>query len=328
MMNPSSNVGFRNIVGRCPAMREVYELIEQDAPEDFSVLVVGSSGTGKEAVARAIHDGSPRRNGPFVAFNCASFTPDLAARELFGHVRGAFTGANEAKVGLIEKANHGTLFFDEVGESRPDLQAMLLRVLQEHEFLPVGSTEVRKVDVRLVSATNADLVAKVEQGLVRSDFLYRVCDDEIRLPDLAERGDDVLLLAEHFVAEYAREGRPAALSPEAKMALRQYPFPGNVRELKSMIRCALARSRRDGLISPKHLGLDAQGARLKQSRMIDVQPWAHGTGQGTFIPAGATLEEGKRLQIQASLRAHGGNKTEAAKELGVDRSMLQNVRFE
>lgn len=310
-MDPSSVSNLRHIVGQCPEMLEVIRLIQEAALEDVSVLVLGSTGTGKEAVARAIHDSSPRKDGPFVAFNCAGLSPDLLASELFGSEKGAFTGATQQRVGLIEKADWGTLFCDELGAAPLNLQAMLLRALEEGEVMRVGSTEVRHVDLRIVAATNADLDAAVAQGTFRANLLYRVRGDVIRLPDLAERGDDVLLLAEHFLAEHALRGRRAFLGAEARTALKQFAFPGNVRQLEQMIIRAVTHRPHQGPLLPKHLGFEDASAPK-------VQAGTAPGGGGTYIPPGARLEEAKRLVAQAALRDAGGNKSEAARVLGVD----------
>jgi two-component system response regulator PilR (NtrC family) len=235
----------RSMIGTSAAMQRVFDLIAQVADTKATVLITGESGTGKEMVARAIHEGGDRRERPFVVVNCAAIPENLLESELFGHVRGAFTGAVASRAGLFEAADRGTLFLDEVGELPPPLQVKLLRVLQERTFRRVGGTHDQRADVRILSATNRDLALDVKQGRFREDLYYRLNVIEIRLPSLRERRDDVALLVDHFVARFAKElGKDVTgCSPQVMQKLLAYPFPGNVRELENVIERAVALSR-------------------------------------------------------------------------------------
>jgi DNA-binding NtrC family response regulator len=252
--------GFEGIVGNCAAMREVFERIRKVAPTSSTVLILGESGTGKELVARAIHAHSPRRDAPLVTVNCAAVPSSLIESELFGHERGAFTGATSAHAGLIEAADGGTLFLDEIGELPLTVQAQLLRVLQNGEVRRVGSTKVGRVNVRLVAATHRDLARMIQEGTFRSDLYFRLRVVDVKLPALRERGEDIEELALFLLESIcARLGRPRrTMSPAALQAIRAHPWPGNVRELEHAIERAviLAESEADALL-PKHLGLDA-----------------------------------------------------------------------
>src|SRR5436309_1970649 len=226
------------IVGSCPAMREVYKAIGRVAAQDVPVLITGESGTGKELVARAIYQHGPRARAPFLALNCAAIPEALLESELFGHEKGAFTGAERRRIGKFEQCHGGTLFLDEVGELPLLAQVKLLRVLQEQCFERVGGTETVRTDARLIAATNADLETLVAAGRFRSDLYFRLNVFTIRLPPLRERGDDLPLLVEYYLKRFARElGRPApVVTPEALAALKAYPWPGNVRELQSVLK--------------------------------------------------------------------------------------------
>lgn len=234
--------GFDDIIGGCPAMRKVFETIEQVAGSDVDVLVVGETGTGKELVARSIHRRSGRAAGPFVPVDCGAIPDSLLESEFFGHERGAFTGADSRRIGLVEFADGGTFFLDELGELPPLLQAKLLRMLQERKIRRVGGREEIEVDVRIVAATGRNLEEMIRQNRFRQDLFYRINVVRIDLPPLCERGDDIGLLAEYMAQRYGREmGRPAAsITPEAYQVLAQYRWPGNVRELQNVIRRGLA----------------------------------------------------------------------------------------
>jgi DNA-binding NtrC family response regulator len=239
---------FPNIVGKSERMLRVLDLVAQVAPSKSNILITGETGTGKELIAKAIHANSPRADKPFVGVNSGSLPPDLLESTLFGHVKGAFTGAVANRRGYFETANHGTIFFDEIGTLTPDMQVKLLRVIQEREFIPVGSTETIRVDVRILAATNADLAKLVEEGRFRQDLFYRLNVINIHLPPLRERKEDIPLLVEHFFQVYCREnnkflddeGRSTLrFEPDAMHLLMDYHWPGNVRELENAIERAV-----------------------------------------------------------------------------------------
>lgn len=229
------------MIGNSPVMHEIFERIQRVAPTDATVLILGESGTGKELVARAVHEQSPRREQPLITVNCAAIPDNLLESELFGHEKGAFTGAHDTHHGLVEAAHGGTLFLDEIGELPTDAQARLLRVLQEGEIRRIGSTQSRRVDVRLIAATNRDLKQEVERGNFRSDLYFRLHVMEILLPPLRDRGDDIRELAEHLLARTCKRlNRPSRhYSDEALEALYHYSWPGNVRELENVIERAV-----------------------------------------------------------------------------------------
>lgn len=232
---------FNNIIGKSRKMQEVFSLIEKVAPSNSTVLIYGSSGTGKELVAKAIHYNSPRANGPFIPFNCGAIPETLVESELFGHIKGAFTGAIQTKNGLFEEAHGGTLFLDEISNTLPSVQAKLLRVLQEKEITKVGSVERIKVDVRMIAATNIDLEAAVKRGEFREDLFYRLNVFPIFLPDLKDRKEDIPLLVYHFLDKYSKEMKKdiKGISKEAMKILLDYSWPGNVRELENAIERAV-----------------------------------------------------------------------------------------
>jgi DNA-binding NtrC family response regulator len=245
------------IIGECPAILDVFDRVRRVAPADVTVLVLGESGTGKELVARAIHELSPRREGPFVAVNCASIPENLIEAELFGFEKGAFTGATQKKQGLMEAAHGGTLFMDEIGELAPTVQSRLLRALQEGEIRAIGSTQNRRVDLRLLAATHRNLESLVQEGRFREDLYYRLRVMEVHLPPLRERGDDIERLAQHFLLRACEKlNRPRLeLAADTLQMLRRYAWPGNVRELGNAIERAVILC--DGpQILPAHLGLE------------------------------------------------------------------------
>ncbi len=292
------------LIARAPAMAPVLDLIERVGPSEANVLIVGEHGTGKEIVARRLHAVSPRAAGALVAVNAGGFSEGVFESELFGHVRGAFTDAKTDRVGCFELADGGTLFLDEIATVPLQQQTKLLRVLENREIQRVGSSKVRSVDVRVISATNADLGAMVAKGEFREDLLYRLNTVEIRLPPLRERVADVPLLAEHFLRQQAaRYGRPVeGFSPGAMDALMQHPWPGNVRELRHAVERSvlMARARR---IESADLGLRR---REDGSARLDE----------------LTLEEAERLMIEKALERHQGNVSKAAETLGLSRSAL------
>jgi DNA-binding NtrC family response regulator len=300
---------IENIVGRSPAMLDVYKMVARVAPTLSTVLVVGESGTGKELVARAIHTHSPRANGQFVAVNCTALTESLLESELFGHAKGAFTGAVAPRRGLFEEAQGGTLFLDEIGDVGPKMQAQLLRVLQEGEIRRVGGNEAIKVDVRVVAATNKELEEEVKAGRFREDLYFRINVVLVRLPPLRERRNDVPVLVRHFLAKYAARERRSdpGIAPEAMGALEGYGWPGNVRELENVIERALALSK-DGVILRSDLPAEVAGGQAPPPPgLVDDRP---------------TLAELERRYIELVLRETGGNKKRAAEILGIDRRTL------
>jgi DNA-binding NtrC family response regulator len=240
---------FNNIIGKSKKMQEVFSLIEKVAPSSSTVVIYGGSGTGKELVAKAIHYNSPRADRPFIPFNCGAIPETLVESELFGHTRGAFTGAVQAKKGLFEEANGGTLFLDEISTILPSVQVKLLRVLQEKEVMRVGSTERTKIDVRMIAATNVDLEAATKKGKFREDLFYRLHVFPIFLPELKERKEDIPLLAYHFLDRYSKEAKKEikGISKAAMKVLLDYHWPGNVRELENAIERAVIMADQDSL---------------------------------------------------------------------------------
>jgi DNA-binding NtrC family response regulator len=304
--------GFGEIVGRSPAMHETYAAIEALAQNTTTVLITGESGTGKELVARSIHSGGPRADRPFVALNCGAVSDTLLDSQLFGHRRGAFTGAVADHEGVFQAAHGGTLFLDEIADIPPALQVKFLRAIQEREVTPLGSTRPIKVDVRLVAATNRDLGAEVQAGNFRSDLFYRLNVVHLPLPPLRERREDIPLLAAHYVERYARQFNvaPKVIQPAALARLESYDWPGNIRELQNVIeRCfALAPSGDITVVSLAHLVRPQPSGATSPS--IDF---------GQEVP---TLEQTERILMEAALRQAGGNKNQAARLLGIDRQRL------
>lgn len=307
---------FSQIKGESPKLHRLFALMERVRDHDFPVLVRGESGTGKELVARAIHFTGRRRKGPFVAVNCAALPPNLLESELFGHVRGAFTGAVADRRGLFEAANGGTLLLDEIGEMPLEMQTKLLRVLQTSEIQRVGDSTIRKVDARIVTATHRDLQAMTTQGTFREDLLYRLRVVELEIPPLRQREEDIPMLVEHFLAENraAGVGRVERIAPAALQKLRQYPWPGNVRQLEMMLKSAC---------------LFADGAVLQ---LADVEPLLH-KGKSPDVHENeaepdwlmtATLDDVITRVVQGRVDALAGNKRRAAESLGIDRGTLYN----
>ena len=303
--------GFGEIVGRSAGMREIYGAIDALAQNTTTVLITGESGTGKELVARSIHTRGPRAERPFVALNCGAVSDTLLDSQLFGHRRGAFTGAVADHDGVFQAAHGGTLFLDEIADIPAGLQVKFLRAIQEREVTPLGSTRPIKVDVRLVAATNRDLGAEVQAGNFRSDLYYRLNVVQLPLPPLRERRDDIPILAAHYVERYAKQFNvaPKTIQPAALAKLESYEWPGNVRELQNVIeRCfALAPSGDITLASLSHLVGSPPAA---EAPAIDF---------GAAVP---TLESTERSLIEAALRQAGGNKNQTARLLGIDRQRL------
>jgi DNA-binding NtrC family response regulator len=297
------------VVGRSPAMVEVYRTVARVATSRSTVLIEGESGTGKELIAAALHRHSDRAGGRFVAVDCGSLTDSLLESELFGYVRGAFTGAVGEKKGLFEEANGGTIFLDEIGDIGPSMQAKLLRVLQEYETKRVGGQEWIHVDVRVVAATNRNLEQLVQRGTFREDLFYRLKVVVITLPPLRDRREDIPLLAEYFVRRHAaRSKKPIAqLSPEAMRLLTEHPWPGNIRELEHCIERAVAL---------------ASGQVLTPA---DLAPELRATIDSTLFKGAPTLEEVKRRYLAHVLEETGGNISRAAGILGVERRSLQRM---
>jgi DNA-binding NtrC family response regulator len=300
------------LTGRSAAMVSVYKLIAHAARSDATVLVTGGSGTGKELVARAIHNFSPRANRPFIAVNCAGLTDTLLESELFGHLKGAFTGAQTDRAGLFEAADGGTLFLDELASTSAAFQASLLRALQSGEVRRVGSTQARRVNVRVIGASNALLDTLVEAGTFRADLFYRLSVLTIDLPPLRQRGDDVELLAQHFLRRASGEGQsPLRLTREAADVLRAYSFPGNVRELENALTRAAA------LSSNRLITLEALPARIQQSAGRTLN-----TAQD-IIADRPTMEELERRYLQIVLHEAGGNQRRTAQVLGLSQRTIQ-----
>ncbi len=303
---PAASDELGGVIGRSTAMVDVYKTIARVAPGRSTVLILGESGTGKELVARAIHRHGPRRKQPFVAVDCGALTETLLESELFGHVRGAFTDAKTDRTGAFELADGGTLFLDEVGNMPMAQQAKLLRVLQTGEFNPVGSSKVRKADVRVVAATNARLADEVGQGRFREDLLYRLNTVEIHLPPLRERGEDIPHLAQHFLTQQAAKYGKAlkGFQPDALEALVRHPWTGNVRELEHAVERSV---------------LMARGDRIAAEDLFLSPAARRDSGQ---LYESMTLDEAERHLIQRALSRCAGNVSEAARELGVSRSAL------
>jgi len=300
------------IVGRSRAMERVFELLSKLKDSESAVLIQGENGTGKEIVAQAIHRNSARRDRPFVMQNCSALNDNLLDSELFGHVRGSFTGAIRDKKGLFEAANGGTFFMDEIAEMSPSLQVKLLRVLQEGVFTPVGSTEPRRVDVRIVAATNRDLKEMVETGKFREDLFYRINVITIRVPPLRERREDIPLLVEHFLQKHAsRTSREMkTIAPKALDVLLSYNWPGNVRQLENEIQRAIVLSGSSHVI-----GDDV----LSPVLMAGTQSTVHVKLQGKLRDA---MEQVERHILQDGLRRNGWNKSKLSRELGISRATL------
>ncbi|HKE59220.1 MAG TPA: sigma-54 dependent transcriptional regulator [Pyrinomonadaceae bacterium] len=314
----SNKLGMRpTIVGQSPAMRKLFSVIERVAPTDSSVLITGATGTGKELVARAIHDQSTRHNGDFVDINCSAIPETLIEAELFGHQRGSFTGANENRCGLFEKASGGTLFLDEVDALNLSAQAKLLRVLQERTVRRIGARANIAVDVRVISATNCDLAQAVAAGRFRADLYYRLRVLPLQLPELCSRTGDVKLLVDHFLRLKAerQQQTPRQFSVEAMRVLNEYPWPGNVRELENVVEYAVA----IGL--GEKLDVDDLPPELLQAQLRtdgdDLQQLLQAYMNDT-VP----LAEIEKRYILSVLKQFGGNQVRTAAALGIDRSKL------
>lgn len=315
--------GFHGILGQSPVMEQVFEQIRRISQTQEPVLITGESGVGKELVARSIHQCSPRSKGPFVAVNCAGFPKDLIESELFGYLKGAFTGAVQDKPGLFSQAAGGTIFLDEIGELPLELQAKLLRVVQERAFRPVGGNEEKPVDVHIVAATNRNLSEEIAENRFREDLFFRLETFVVEVPPLRKRGQDIDQLIAHFIAEFSAENNKQVpgIDQEALAVLRAYPYPGNVRELQSILRRCLLFAEEGKAISKRHLPAKIVGNRPPTNRhqgdngeLTIILP--EHTGQ---LP---TLEEVRRKYIELILKETNGNKKRTAEILGIGRRTL------
>jgi len=306
---------FGELVGKSPAMQQLYRLIEQVAPSRSTVLIQGESGTGKELVAQAIHLKSGRPEEAFVVVNSGSMPADLLESNLFGHVKGAFTGAIQSKKGLFEVANGGSIFFDEISTIKPDVQAKLLRVIQEKEFLPLGAVQSEQVNVRIIAATNIDLQVLVQRGEFREDLYYRLNVINIKLPPLQERREDIPLLVDHFIVKYAAENGKVvrAIAPEALALLVDHAWPGNVRELENVIERAVV------LASSPVIELDLLPESLQGDRQRPLPGPVHVEGNMPFYE---TMERLEREIIVGTLKSVNGVQRKAAARLGLNPTTL------
>ena len=317
------------LIGLCPAMKDVYKAIGRVAATDATVLLLGDSGTGKELVARAVYQHSRRAAKSFLAINCAAIPEQLLESELFGHEKGAFTGAERQRIGKFEQCSGGTLFLDEVGDMTPLTQAKILRVLQEQAFERVGGNEPVRTDVRLIAATNADLDKLVAAGRFRGDLFFRLNVFTIRLPPLHERGDDLDLLTDYYVGRFSRElGKPVhAIAPETREALRRYPWPGNVRELQSVLKQALLRMPGTALVPEalaEHVRQDRAAAETSPGAGFDWDRHVAAKLQaGTQNLYADTLALMERELLVRVLRHTSGNQVQAARILGITRGSLR-----
>src|SRR3954465_10682328 len=303
--------GLDQIVGQSKQMKDVFARIQRAAPVDSTVLVLGENGTGKELVAQALHHNSPRKKGPFVAVNCAAVPATLVESELFGHVRGAFTGATDRRMGRFEQADGGTLFIDEIGDFELGLQAKLLRVLETFQVTPVGGHEDRKVNVRVLAATSRNIVQMVKEGTFREDLYYRLNVITINLPPLRERADDIPILCDHFLKDICDNKHTARkrISPEVMRRFIAYRWPGNVRELRNTLESMMVLAEGEVLTEndlPERITMEA------------VPQVASGA-----IPSGLTMEQLERLAITKTLQECSGNRTHAAARLGISVRTLQ-----
>ena len=300
--------GLPGLIAQSPAMQAVLDLVERVAPTDATVLIQGESGTGKEVIAKAVHHASPRAARPFVAVNCGAVPETLLESELFGYVRGAFTGAAGGKLGLFEEAGGGTLFLDEIAEMPATLQVKLLRALQSGEVRRLGATQAATIDVRVLAATNGDLATRISQGSFRVDLFYRLNVIQVTLPPLRDRREDIPALAEHFLARAAAKlGRTLRLSPAALERVLRYPWPGNVRELENAIERAAILSRSETVEPddlPPHVSAGLQ------------------LGPSPALPRQVTLAEAERAHILTTLERFGRNHSGAAEALGIGRTTL------
>ena len=301
------------MVGKSRPMQDVYSLLDKIKHSETTVLINGENGTGKELIAKSIHYNSPRKNGAFIIQNCSAFNDNLLESELFGHVKGAFTGAVKDKKGLFEKAHRGTFFLDEIGDTSPQMQVKLLRVLQEGTFTPVGSTEQRKVDVRILAATNKDLKQMVEDGTFRQDLFYRLNVIGLVVPPLRDRKEDIPLLVDFFLNENNKKtGTKKVLTKTAMEKLYSYTWPGNVRELKNEIERLVVLSGHDQKITHDMLS----------DKIVTKEATVNVQGSRVHGKLKDAIEDLEREMILEGLRRTGWNKSRLAKELGISRAGL------
>jgi DNA-binding NtrC family response regulator len=300
---------FGDLIGQSDEMRRIYNMIEAAAPSNASILIVGESGTGKELVARAIHDKSARAKGPFVAINCAAFPREILENELFGHEKGAFTGAINEKQGCFEMADGGTLFLDEVAEMEPDIQVKFLRALEQRSFRRLGGKKEIHVDIRVVAATNKNIQKAIDDGKLRDDLYHRLAVIPLTLPPLRDRGGDVRVLAEAFLRRFAEEnGKPLkGFAPEALEFIRSYRWPGNVRELKNAVERAVILARGEGVTLQD---LNAHEIILTEDREVR-------------IPVGTSLEQAERTLVLKTFSFADGDHRKAASLLGLGEDVLR-----
>jgi two-component system response regulator HydG len=309
--------GFEGIIGSSAPMQRLFEVLGQISGTNVTVLILGESGTGKELVARAIHENSPRKQEHFVAVNCAALSEGLIESELFGHVKGAFTGAFAHKEGRIVYADRGTLFLDEVGDMPLSTQAKLLRVIETREVQPVGGNQTQKFDIRLLAATNRDLQQMVAEGKFREDLMYRLAVVTVELPPLRERKSDIPLLIDHYVGELAEahERSVRGITPEARSVLLRYDWPGNVRELRNALENMVLLARGE-VLGVEDIPETVKGA-----------PAGGAGGGGGFELAGRSMEEVERALIAANLALMGGNREKTAKVLGMgERTLYRKIK--
>lgn len=302
----------RNIIGRSPVMVKLLETVAQVSPSEATVLISGDSGTGKEMVAGALHYNSPRKEAPFIKINCAAITETLLESELFGHEKGSFTGAHRKKEGKFRLAHGGSIFLDEIGEMSMQMQVKLLRVLQEREVTRVGGEDVIKVDVRVIAATNRNLLKDIEQNRFREDLYYRLNVVELKMPPLKERKEDIPLLAQHYLKSYSEKNRKQVkgFTPHAMDALLKYEWPGNVRELMNVIERCIVLSTGE-YIDQNNLPFD-----FEKDENITI------SDSGSLISGDVPLEEVEKATILNTLESTKGNKSEAARRLGITRKTL------
>ncbi|WP_461209790.1 sigma-54-dependent transcriptional regulator [Desulfocurvus sp. DL9XJH121] len=314
--NLEERFGLHNIVGRSKAMADVLRMVDKAAPSRSTVLIQGESGTGKELVARAIHFASPRKDGPFVSVNCMALNPGVLESELFGHEKGSFTGAVASRRGRFELAAGGTLFLDEIGELSADMQVKLLRVLQERKFERVGGSKEVEVDIRVVTATNADLAAAVERGDFREDLYYRLNVVLINMPPLRERREDIPLLAAHFLDKYAKENqsRITGFSPEALDYMSGYDWPGNVRQLQNVVERCVVLAPGD-TIRVEDLPAEVRDEESQFKSAVDLLPFR--------LNLADTLEKIEAALVRRALARNDFVKVKTAESLGVSKSLLQ-----